>query len=911
MNDRIGARIFWYWGKYDPEGTPGKHLLVYHLLDVAAVGAVLLDRHPTLLGRFAAMTGLGRDPSRKWLLWLLALHDIGKFSAAFQRLRTGLFPEVLSDCYRYTERHDTLGYLLWKEQLLGQVFPWLEPYSPFEDGLLTLLRASAGHHGKPPAEVDGCEKWFRPQDIEAARDFSAWTSEFFFGKSCPPPMAPDDEYQLRDDIAAASWSLAGFTVLCDWIGSNRRWFPFVAEPMDLGAYWKHRALPQAGLAIEEAAVLPEPVRTKLGFAGLFPGLPAATDLQRAADIVAIGSGPQLFVIEDLTGSGKTEAALTLAGRLLAAGQAEGIYVALPTTATADAMYGRVGRVYGRMFEPASRPSLVLAHSRRDLSRTFRQSVGGARIEAEAPYQADETGAAATCAAWLADSRKKALLAQVGVGTIDQALLAALNVRHQSLRALGLLGKVLIVDEVHACDAYMNRLLEQLLELHAAQGGSAILLSATLPLMTREKLVRAFTQGAGFEPPETIAQGYPQLLAVSGDACHVVPAEPPSWSRRTLEFRLLHDPEEALDWLVERAEAGAAVCWVRNTVRDAVEAYDELAGRLDPGRVTLFHARFVLGDRLRTEEEVLGRFGKESRAEERRGRVVVATQVIEQSLDLDFDEMLSDLAPIDLLLQRSGRLRRHPRDKEGNPLKIRDGADRRGPPVLYVLAPELVEDPPEAWIRSSLPGTSYVYPDHAELWRTARVCRDRPTARLPEDSRRLVEEVFGSASSLPLPSGLQRNAIEAEGQRRADASQGKANAITFSAGYGGGFDSWTDFEDTRTRLGEPTVTLCLARRDGEDLLPMAQDDDPRRAWALSEVSVRRSLVAAVPPQEDPALDAELKGAVKREPRLRRVLLLPLVPSADGWDGLVLDGEGNARTVRYTNGRGLEVESKNPA
>ncbi|MFV2074226.1 MAG: CRISPR-associated endonuclease Cas3'', partial [Thermoanaerobaculales bacterium] len=451
-----------YWGKAASEGeTPAKHLLTFHLLDVAAVGRVLLSRHPTLLTRLSGLMGVPAGDLEPWLIWLLAHHDIGKFAAAFQRLRPELFADPVADRFRYDTRHDTLGYLLWEEKLLDEVFPNLAGQYELEEAVTTLLRTSAGHHGRPPEIVEWKTTWFRDEDVQAARILSRDLSRHFFGGDAPPALefGPPGEFARR--IAAASWPFAGFAVLCDWIGSNRLWFPFVDEPMPLEQYWERRAIPQAQRALVQAEIVPVLTATDSGFHTLFPGIAAPTELQKAAEMVPLADGPQLFFVEDLTGSGKTEAALTLTGRLLSAGKGEGVYVALPTTATADAMYDRVGAVYRKMFEPGTRPSLVLAHSRRDLSERFRTSVGGDRIEPEAAYGDGEQGAAATCAAWLADNRKKALLAQVGVGTIDQALLATLNVRHQSLRAFGLLGKVLVVDEVHACDAYMNRILEHL------------------------------------------------------------------------------------------------------------------------------------------------------------------------------------------------------------------------------------------------------------------------------------------------------------------------------------------------------------------------------------------------------------------------------------------------------------------
>ena len=901
-------RFFRYWGKAArvAEARAAKHLLVYHLLDVAAVGAVFLKRHSTLLARFASLMGMQDDAARKWILWLLAQHDIGKFAAAFQRLREDLAQDQIPPRFRYTTRHDTLGYQLWKEKLLDEFFPYLREEYDLEEALLRLLRTSSGHHGKPPEDVCWESCWFRDCDVRAAHDFAAASSRLFFGCAPPPEIRPDNVSEFQKRIAAASWPVAGLSVLCDWIGSNRRSFPFVETPMPLQCYWEEYARPRAEQAVHAAGVLPVPSSARCGFTDLFPTIEQPTHLQNAAANVSITDGPQLFVIEGLTGSGKTEAALTLAARLLASGSAEGLYVALPTTATADAMYSRVGSVYRRMFHRAPRPSLVLAHSRRDLSREFRQSIDASGIEPEAPYGDDERGAAATCAAWLADNRKKALLAQVGVGTIDQSLLAVLNVRHQSLRAFGLLGKVLIVDEVHACDAYMNRLLEHLLQLHAAQGGSAILLSATLPGRTRQRLVEAFAEGAGFEPPPSLPEEYPLLLGISGCGVDVRPVQPAPWARRTLGFKLVHDPPEALDWIIQRAKDGACVAWVRNTVNDAIEAYDRLRERLGEDSVVLFHARFALGDRLDIEQRVLSHFGKGSADATRRGQVVVATQVIEQSLDLDFDEMLSDLAPIDLLVQRAGRLRRHRRDRHGNLLPEGSGPDQRGDPVLRVLSPKPVADPAAGWIRDFLAGTAAVYPHHGQLWLTARYLADHPRLRLPEAARRAMEAVFGATGTAATPQALDRTVCQVEGQWRADASIAEGNAIQVFSGYGDDFSPWTDHEDTRTRLGEPTVRLRLALWDGERLRPLAEAGP--HPWRLSEVALRRSMVCGIVLPEDPdRRSALVELQTQLGPPALGSLLVPLTQQAGGTlSCLVLNGNDRAVTLRYSHRRGLEVD-----
>lgn len=252
--------------------------------------------------------------------------------------------------------------------------------------------------------------------------------------------------------------------------------------------------------------------------------------------------------------------------------------------------------------------------------------------------------------------------------------------------------------------------------------------------------------------------------------------PLSDSRCVRGARLINLEEHAFDWVVNRAQAGCCVAWVRNTVDDAIRAYDKLVERLGVETVVLFHARFVLGDRLDIEDRVLKSFGKDSKSGARTGRVVVATQVIEQSLDLDFDEMVSDLAPIDLLLQRAGRLRRHARNSDGNRLPS-DEPDQRGPIILRVLSPSPEEKCDAGWVRRLLPGTAAVYADHSRLWLTASVLSQRRVIGIPEDLREVIEAVFGEASLDAVPNALQPAGLMAEGQRGADSTHAALNAIS--------------------------------------------------------------------------------------------------------------------------------------
>lgn len=832
-----------YWGKAG-EGREF-HPLVFHSLDVAATGLELLLRLPRLRLALERLTGLSGDHLEAWLGFFLAIHDLGKFSSAFQQLRPDLAPDSVRH-YGYTVRHDTLGFLFWIREcdkdaaLLGQLINDAGPGSDYLPEIAEVwARCVTGHHGQPPKNDHApLSVHFSAQDLDAARWWTRFAADWFLGRCSPSFALPMEEVERR--LADFSWWLAGLCTLADWLGSNQEHFPFRAEILSLDEYWVRCAQPQATAAVHASGIVPVPAASAVGPHGLFDFITAFTPLQQAClGIQAEGPG-QLFILEDVTGAGKTEAAFLLLSRLLSAGVADGAYVALPTMATANSMYRRTAKIYRDLFDQAdSPPSLVLAHGARYLDAGFRSSIVSDKfLQGEGEYGQGEPDAEARCNAWLADNNKKALLAQVGVGTIDQALLAVLKSRHQSLRLLGLLGKVLVVDEVHASDAYMHRLLCELLRLHSSAGGSAILLSATLPRRMRAELLHAWGLDTSAEADQPL--DYPLLTSASSGRIQSLPIATRSAVRRALEVQLIHHEERVFDWIVSRARAGSCLAWVRNTVDDAIRAYESLVERLGSEAVVLFHARFALGDRLDIENRVLEAFGKDSKPSTRTGRVVVATQVVEQSLDLDFDEMVSDLAPIDLLLQRAGRLRRHARDSNGNSLPS-EAPDQRGPVILKVLTPAPEVQADAGWIRRLLPGTAAVYSDHARLWLTASVLFQRKCIGIPDDLREVIEAVFGEAALDQVPDALQRAGLQAEGQRGADSAHAVLNAISRTEGYQHVGGEWWDESRTPTRLGEPSFSLRLAVIESAALKPIARSSDQSAEWSFSEVRVSRQFL----------------------------------------------------------------------
>ena len=857
---------FYYWGKARPVSDDGAayHLLPFHSLDVAAVGWHLLAPERPLARLLARRLSLPPALLRALLVFFLGLHDLGKFARAFQ----GLVPmpslvAPLTSC-QYTERHDRLGALLWSEVGIR----WLRdgtlgfPAQSFNgdqraalgNSLGVLTSVVYGHHGKPVAR-DGLriQSFFgadqHADDVEAA---GAFVAEWSALMDVQWPVEQLTSPQWSASLRGLSWTLAGWAVLSDWLGSNQTYFEYDDQPAPLQDYWP-AALEKAEKALQGTgfghALEPRPYG---GLAAWFGGVPVTpTPLQKAVEEVELSAGPQLFILEDVTGAGKTEAACILAQRLLHAGAAEGLYFALPTMATSNAMYARLGSLHRHFYTGEGEPSFVLAHGARELNEDFVRSLVGDQPD-DRNYGADEASASAQCNYWLADSRKKALLADVAVGTIDQALMGVLPFRHQSLRLYGLAHKLLIVDEVHAYDVYTRSLLAALLAHHARQGGSAILLTATLPLAQRQALVNAWRQALNTDPALLEETAFPLLTRTGGDPVVLeqpVAARPES--RRSVAVDWLQDEEQAVASVLDAVSRGLSVAWVRNTVDDAIRAYQVLRERHpEPDRCVLFHSRFAMADRQRIESRVLSALGKHSEPEGRRGQVLIATQVFQESLDCDVDVMISDLAPVDLLIQRAGRLQRHDRGE-------------RPPPRLWVLAPPWDERPRASWLRDALPGTSFVYPNVAISWLTQKVLRERGGIHLPDDARTLLEGVYGVPEDA-LPEGLCDTHLQQEGEDQGRISMARYNLLDLAAGYVGDDQPWLDdHQEIGTRLSdEPTVNVVLLKKDAQGVMELWSQGE-RHAAMLSQLRLRESQARKLPELAGADLAAweELQGRYK--------------------------------------------------
>ena len=890
--------------------------VLHHLLDVAAAAHCLLQARPGLLRRLAARQGVPEEQLLPVLVFLAALHDLGKISRTFQIKWPEIWPEAALGPLRPVAGRShwrNTAYLLnahaIRERLVS-LFPSL-PRLGVQTRIAPLIAAIAGHHGVPPSADEtnaketcaGTDPDLGPQLVAIAAHVAGELARI---------LKPQPLVALRDTGAfkALSWPLAGLITLADWVGSDATFFGRQDPEMEAEDYWP-LALAAAERAVREKGLCPPSAFAAPDLARVAPAAAAAPrPLQQAAAELPLSGSPALVILEDTAGAGKTEAALVLAARMMAAGMGEGIFMALPTMATANAMYGRLGPVYRQLFDGGSTPSLVLAHGQARLSQAFRASTGAA---APAQYEpgGEEQPVSAFCASWLADSRRKALLADVGAATIDQAFLAVLRKKHLALRQAGLASRVLIVDEAHCFDAYMGKELERLLELHAMLGGSAIVLSATLAEGQKRQMLKAFAKGLGAGTPQGLDAGmdpaevsYPLITRLdAGTVTQTAPGSDPRLNRE-VTLRRAASREAVMQEALEAARQGAAVAIICNAVDPAIRMFEALsaAGEVP---VDLFHARMAQVDRQAIEADVLFRFGKEAPQDRRAGRILVATQVIEQSLDLDFDLILTDLAPVDLLIQRAGRLWRHmpQRPVETRPFPV---------PNLVVLSADPDEVADANWGVDILQQAAFTYQRPAVLWRTARHIFDRGRIVSPADMRPLIEAVYGPKDWEDVPEPLHQAQQRAEGKEQGNRQLAKFNLAEPADGYTGLQDQLSSDEEIGTRLGEATLTLRIARMQGGTLMPLAEPggagpDAMAEAWALSALSCRKAILTRQGRDAPPAPDAaeEKRRAAARE-TLRRSwpeFEASIVIAILGEDGHLDAGPDYSRTLFYCRRRGL--------
>ncbi len=829
------------WGKFRDEsrGGPAWHPLIDHCTDVACVLEALLHQ-PTIRRRLARAGGLDDldEIQIARLCFLAFLHDLGKCALGF---RAKAAPELGRPAGHLAALKPLVCGPLSRD--FGELLEARRLDAWAGHALMVFLLAVFAHHGRTPdlqyrqgPDIDLLHGWTNREGeplrrlaelVDAGRTLFA---EAFVDVARPLPGA-----------SAFQHLFAGLLMLADWLGSadEVERFPFAEAGDPPRAEFVRGRAPEVLAAI--GFISPTQPRPLPPFAEQFPFPPRAA--QRAIDNLSLpDERGSVALLESETGSGKTEAAFRWASRLTDAGLVDGCFFAVPLRSAAVQLHRRM-QVWLDATYGGDRVEALLA-----VPGYYRMGEAEGRKLPDFSVQwSDADTEDRGSRRWAVEHPKRYAAASFAVGTIDQALLGALAVRHAHLRAACLVRHLLVIDEVHSSDIYMTTLTEQLLNLFRAAGGHVLLMSATVGAGTRERLVAQARKPPAFA--DALAVAYPRITASHAPAVDIEP-EGPAKTVRIEPCPLLDDAEAVAERAVAAATAGARVLALRNTVNAAVVTQAAVEALLPADHpalfrvgeiVTLHHGRFAAEDRKLLDEAVEKRFGKHAPAGP---SIVVATQTLEQSLDVDADLLIADLAPVDVLLQRIGRLHRHGRSDRPAGFEI---------PRCVVLLPASADLTP--FLRRSRQGIGKerAYDNLVAVEAARRLVADGPTWSIPADNRRLVEAGTHEECLRQMAEGLSpewfRYWQDYAGRQGAKRGQGRDLSIDFTKPFTE--IRWPDAgERLATRLGARDLLLPLDR-------PLAS---PFGA-TLSHMKIPAWMAPKTMPEGDPVI------AVDQDSRLR--------------------------------------------
>ncbi|WP_336755840.1 CRISPR-associated helicase/endonuclease Cas3 [Pantoea sp. USHLN298] len=851
--------LYRYWGKANrsKDNAPAEsHLLPYHCLDVAAVAAYWWDHAPALRKQFSQ--GANEAEYRGWLLFFIALHDLGKWDIRFQVKCWSAWEAlnaVPSGKNAIGKRWDHgQGGLYWFKQDFDADNDYDSAFITFnthpKEQWFPWMEAVAGHHGYIHQHIDlpasdlALSFQLKPLGERDKQARLSWLDALAALFLQPVGLS------LNDNPPSCSPLLAGFCSISDWLGSwsTKDTFPYQSEPEPLHDYFSRRYAVDAPLVLKRSGLL-SVVKPWGGTEALLDMGHQPRQLQTLVN--KLPHQPGLTIIEAPTGSGKTETALAYAWRLLDGGYADSIIFALPTQATANAMLNRLDKLASKLFE---QPNLILAHGNSRFSTDFDtiKSRGKSVQEQEAWAQ---------CCEWLCRSNKRAFLGQIGVCTIDQVLISVLPVKHRFIRGFGIARSVLLIDEVHAYDTYMHSLLEEVLRQQALAGQSALLLSATLPASLKQRLLRTYGNPDSSSPtdeyPLAIWQQQNRQLYFDLSA---TPQYLPPIFQLSIERCYLNEMQPdagLLEKMITAAQEGAQVCLICNLVDVAQQVYQKLCASTSL-EIILFHSRFTLTDRANKEDLTLRYFGVSG--DRSVGRILVATQVVEQSLDVDFDWLITQLCPVDLLFQRAGRLHRHSR-------QCRPKGYQQ--PKMTVLLPSTTD----------YGNSNYVYTNTRAMWRTQQRLEQLGQSALcfPQAYRLWIDDVYRDETDESEPEwvadGLARFESEEQSKRynaRLSLNQA-ARAIPFA---------------------DDDVHIRAVTRDGEMSLPLIPFVETESGRQLSDGQYLSQLSEFSLPEALALNRVNVPGGWQRRFRLE--------PDEEGvvWvAGTIQGGEWIAETTDY--------------
>lgn len=799
-------------GKSDQDGSLWLPLWM-HAQDTAEIFCRLVQNW--LPGTVRAQLGLEETLLVRVVRFLGLMHDVGKATPLFQ---SHILPHIPEAYERFC------GVLLLPTSFRNE---HSSPHARASEAILLHLGCPDGiasiagaHHGKTQSnELDDSiydqielyqgnywgkgqkEQWIALWDafLHAALEESGFAD-------------PED---LPDLTVSAQLLLTGLLTMADWIASNIRYFPLISVdelgeealyPRRVDQAWRLLSL-TSPWEVPCSGMDDETFLARFGFA---PNAVQQAVLQAANGM----STPGILILEAQMGIGKTEAALAAAEIFAARFQAGGLFFGLPTQATANGIFDRLTQ-WAQTQSQEMVHSIRLAHGAAELNESYQQLIPGSSVTQE-----DEQDSGVLVHPWF-QGRKQALLADFVIGTVDQLLLAALKQKHVMLRHLGLAGKVVVVDECHAYDAYMNRYLDRALSWLGCYHVPVILLSATLPAKRRAQLIQAYL-GTSEQGSWQTSRGYPLLTWTDGGQIRQQTVSLPPQEK--IICRISIQEKQLSDLLRHTLGQGGCAGIIVNTVKKAQEVAAVLRTALPEHTIILFHAQFLSLDRAEKEQDLLRRLGKHSTSKERDKLIVVGTQVLEQSLDIDFDFLVTELCPMDLLLQRIGRLHRHSRSSRPMSLQTpccaildtEDGSFDKGSLAVY-----------GKWL----------------LWRTEKLLPD--VIRLPTDIPTLVQDVYSweEADCLPENAESEQARSEYEKQQTDKARQAENFAILSPQECldRSSLDDWMQEEFAQSdvaaraavRDGDPSVEVLVMVRHSDGSIHFLPWQQEGRAIAADE------------------------------------------------------------------------------
>ncbi len=801
----------------------GPMSLVQHLVDSGAVATYLWDSwlSPQIKDFLSRSTKLSPEQIRSLTVFLISAHDCGKLSAPFIRKlrspetntpllypleRAGVpIPDLSAD-----EEIASLAHPLYSRELLAR---WLKGRGLKPPAALSLAQTVEAHHG-----------WLDASGRKAVASFvdsypTEWqiaVDEILDALAATSHVQPALEAIKRRTPTAAIQIMTGFMVMCDWLASNTNFFPLRFEGSQSDRINKGMSLAEFDLHTEFKKLDGDPSQIAPNYRSSFTWPESATPrpVQLATAELLNGNtpGPSLLIIEAPTGEGKTEAALYAAQLLAQQNHASGAVLAAPTMATANGLFKRFSRWVGNITESSAVSSLYLAHGKNRLNKDYRKL----RYRDIGEDCTDHGTVTATD--WLS-GRKNGLLSNFVVGTIDQVLMMALQIRHSMLRHLALAGKVVIFDEVHAYSTYTNEYLAETLRWLAAYGVPVILLSATLPTNRKKELVTAYGGQITKKDLALAGQGYPLLTLVDSEGTSEK-AVPPRPDDMHAKMEIIDDSVEQLTDLVSGlcSDGGVALI-ICNTIKRAQEAFAALEEAF-PGDVRLHHSAFTGLDHTRHEEELLSELGPASHRGQGRPtlRIVCGTQTLEQSLDIDADVLITDIAPMDLIIQRAGRLHRHKRPDSDRPEKLRNAR-------IYIRGIANTSPMPE-WD----PGTAYIY-DDALLLTTYQLITSTVANegfRRPSDVPDLVQKAYDFDAEHDFPTAWAERWESSRTRFLASSSADKSKSRVFRIPSPGKTGNRLDtlYEQLVRDRSQEEVKATASVRDAEssiEVIPIINDD----------------------------------------------------------------------------------------